>query len=786
MHRETRPSPGQSRLKPAGRSALSVLAILLLLFLPVQGIGATEPPASFVGSQVCAGCHTSEHIAWLRSHHGLAMQAVSPTSVLGDFADARLEHFGVTTLFTRDGDRFVVRTDGPDGTMRDYDIAYTFGVFPLQQYLIARPGGRLQALGIAWDSRPREAGGQRWFHLYPDQKLQPADRLHWTGRDQTWNHMCADCHSTGLKKNHDLASDTYATAWAEVNVACETCHGPGSRHVVWATSPEPKSALPPFVRKGLIAWLTATTKGQWEMNPDTGIAVRTAPVDRAELNVCGTCHSRRAVIARDPVAGVPFFDSYLPSLLDPGLYHADGQIDGEVFEYGSFLQSRMHRAGVTCSDCHEPHGLGLRADGDGVCAQCHAPSRFEAISHHHHDPASAGARCVSCHMGSKVYMGVDRRHDHSFRVPRPDLSVAIGVPNACSACHADRSADWAARAVAGWYPQGRQTTPHFGLALHAGRIGSADAERRLGALIRDRNQPAIARATAFGLLGPYFTSASAGAIRAGVVDADPLVRMATPRALSAGMPPAMVPILAPLLSDPIRAVRIEAARALAGVDPLTMPERQRKAFMEAYQELTDAELVDGDRAEAHLNLGLLELRRGDLPAAEARYRSALRLDPSFVPALVNLADLERQRGRDAQGMELLRQALAREPDNADARHALGLALVRRRDQAGALAELRKATELAPDNARYAYVHAIALNDTGAGEEALRLLEQVHRRHPTNREALVALVTLSRNAGKIDAAITHAQALLALEPANADYRALLAELRKQAPAAGSNR
>src|SRR5262249_591595 len=149
----------------------------------------------FVGGQACAGCHAAEADAWKSSHHARAMQQATEATVLGDFGGTKVEHFGATT-FSRSGDQFMVRTDGPDGALRDYEIAYTFGVYPLQQYLIAFPGGRYQALGIAWDSRPKEQGGQRWFDLYTDQQLKPGDQLHWTGRDQTWNYQCADCHST--------------------------------------------------------------------------------------------------------------------------------------------------------------------------------------------------------------------------------------------------------------------------------------------------------------------------------------------------------------------------------------------------------------------------------------------------------------------------------------------------------------------------------------------------------------------------------------------------------------
>ena len=340
---------------------------------------AEEPP-SFVGGRACAGCHSAEFDAWQGSHHALAMQPATAATVLGDFTGAQFDHFGVTTTFFRDGDKFMARTDGPDGALHDYPIAYTFGVYPLQQYLIAMPGGRLQAIGIAWDSRPKDQGGQRWFHLYPDQNLKAGDRLHWTGCDQTWNYQCADCHSTDLKKNYDLAANTYATSWTDLDVSCEACHGPGSRHIAWAKAPAYHRSDTDGSRMGLTNWLKPTDNGHWEMNTETGIARRTEKLASTELETCAACHSRRKVIAKNPVPGEPYLDGYLPALLQPGLYHADGQIDGEVYEYGSFLQSRMHAAGVTCSNCHDPHSAKLLAEGNGLCAQCHLPAPSWSIS----------------------------------------------------------------------------------------------------------------------------------------------------------------------------------------------------------------------------------------------------------------------------------------------------------------------------------------------------------------------------------------------------------------------
>ena len=758
------------------------MAVLIALAAACLTPSATaDEAASYVGAQTCAGCHSAQFDAWKGSHHALAMQPAAAATVLGDFAGAQLKHFGVTTTFFRDGDRFMVRTDGPDGALHEYPIAYTFGVHPLQQYLIAMPGGRLQALGVAWDSRPKEQGGQRWFHLYPDQNLKPGDPLHWTGRDQTWNYQCADCHSTNLKKNYDLAANTYATSWSDVDVACEACHGPGSGHVVWANTAETKPHSGDSLdRMGLTNWLKPTDGGHWEMNPETGIARRIEKLVSNELQTCAACHSRRKAIAKEPMPGESFLDGYLPALLEPGIYHADGQIDGEVYEYGSFLQSRMYHFGVSCSDCHDPHSAKLRAERNALCAQCHLPTRFDVTEHHHHEPGSAGAQCVNCHMPTKNYMVVDARRDHSIRVPRPDVSVSLGTPNACTQCHVGRSAEWAAQTVAAWYPHGRQTTPHYGGALHAGRIGAVDAEQQLDRLIHDQGQPAIARASALPLLAPYVTPASEPAIKAAIADASPLVRMSAPRALPASPPPAVIQTIAPLLSDAVRAVRIEAARALAGTDLLALTPEQQTALVKATAELVAAEKVDADRPEAHLNLGLLDLRRRELPEAEAEYRTALRLDPAFIPAMVNLADLDRARGMDQQGEELLRKAMTIEPDNADVRYALGLSLVRRHDYAGALDLLRRAHELAPDNARYAYVYAVALNSTGSPNDATVLLERTHQQHPADRNVLIALVSIAQETGDLANALLHARELLALDPSNAQVLKLLSDLEEHQP------
>ncbi len=771
-----------------GRWRLAQIALLGILLALGGAVWAMRAPsrraepldggtATFVGRPACASCHPEQDRRWRGSDHDLAMQTADERSVLGDFGGASLTHGGVTSRFFRRDGKFFVRTDGPDGRLQDFPIAYTFGVRPLQQYLIALPGGRYQALGIAWDTRPRAAGGQRWFHLYPDERIRPGDPRHWTGRDQTWNHMCAECHSTNLRKNYRPDGDRYETTWSELNVACEECHGPGSRHVAWAKATAGKRRRGDDGAAGLVVRLRDRRDAVWRMDAATGIARRAGPApSRREIETCARCHARRGLVDDRDVHGRPLLDTHRPALLVPDFYHPDGQILGEVYEYGSFLQSRMYRAGVTCSDCHDPHSLRTPQPLAATCARCHAPERFDTTAHHHHRVGSPGSGCVDCHMPARTYMGVDPRRDHSLRVPRPDLSVKLGTPDACTGCHRDRMPRWAADAVVRWYGA-RPRPPHYAEALHAGRRGLPGAEARLLRLAADPETPAIARATAVSLLRPDASVASIQAIERALTDPDPLVRLAAVEAAGTLGLDARLRMLAPALDASLAAIRIEAARALADAPADRLTAGQRRALDRALADYRRAQEINADRAEAQVNLGNLADRRGEPEAAEQAYRRAARLDPTFVPAYVNLADHYRARERDDEGERVLRQGLARNPDAPALHHSLGLLLVRERRYAEAVASLARAAELAPDTARYAYVHAIALHSTGHADRALAVLVRAHDRHPGDVEILLALVTINRERGARDAARTYAKKLHEVAPEDPRTRQLLGELER---------
>ncbi len=747
---------------------------------PVSGRTPTRAaPPAFVGSGSCAGCHPKETEAFRESDHARAMQVANDQTVLGDFGNARFTHRGVTSTFFRRDRRFFVHTEGPDGKPGDFEIAYTFGFRPLQQYLVPFPDGRLQALGIAWDTRSTSRGGQRWVHLYAGETLTPTDPLHWTGREQTWNFQCAECHSTDLHKNYEPAKNRYATTWAEMTVSCEACHGPGSAHVAWAEARgygAPKGSADSM---GLVVRL-GRGGGSWVVtDARRGLAEWTgAPRTTAEVDMCGRCHARRRAIVDPYPYGRPFLDTHVPALLEAGLYRADGQILGEVYEYGSFLQSRMFRAGVTCSDCHEPHSSKPRAPGNVLCAQCHLREKFDTPAHHHHEAESEATRCMSCHMAARTYMAVDPRRDHSFRVPRPDLSVAIGTPNACTGCHHDRPAKWAAEQVVAWYGPDRVTTPHFGLALDAGRRGLPAAEKMLVALATDHDESGIARATALELLPEFLTGVSIPAVEAGLKDTDPLVRMAALGAVVGIPPDQRVAQAAPLLGDPIRAVRLAAARALAGTPPQALAEGQQADLERALAELVQSELVNADRPESHVNLATLYARLGRPADAESELRTALWLAPRFIPAMVRLADLFRAQGRAADGERFLEQALRVAPDSAEALHALGLLRVRQGRRAEAVDLLRRAAAAQPDSVRFSYVYAVALQSTGDAARAIRVLAEAHRRRPADREVLMALATFLAERGNAKAALGYAEKLVVLAPDDPQARGLVESLRRQ--------
>jgi Tfp pilus assembly protein PilF len=729
-------------------------------------------PITYVGGATCADCHEEVYTRWAGSHHDLAMQPADATTVLGNFDNARFTYAGVTSTFSTREDGFYVETDGPEGALAEYRVAYTFGIEPLQQYLIEFPDGRLQALGIAWDTRPAKAGGQRWFHLYPDEEIDAADELHWTRRSQNWNYMCADCHSTGYRKNYDPRTDRFASTWSDIDVACEACHGPGSRHVALAESGSLDEDM------GLVVSFADSTR-RWIREAGQPTArLANAARDGVEVEACARCHARRASIRSEYAHGQPLTDSYVPAFLTEPLYYPDGQIRDEVYVYGSFLQSRMYAAGVVCTDCHDPHAARPKIDGDALCAQCHAPEVFAVAEHHRHGEAEPPPVCVDCHMPSRDYMVIDGRRDHSFRIPRPDLAESLGVTDACDACHGDRPDGWSAAAVREWLGRDASGYQQFAGVFRAAETGRIDAADRLLSLLASGDQPPIVRGTTLGHLAAYPSPAGAREASASLGDTDPLVRLG---ALGA-MAPLPLPVkrdqLLNVLEDPVLSVRTEAARQLAAMPPADLAPEQRQALKSALAEYVEIQKGNADRPESRLNLALLYAAAGEAERAERQLEAAIRLHPDFDPGYVNLADLYRARGEETRAEAVLRKGLAARSDSSAIHHSMGLLTVRREGGEAALPWLEKAASLAPGNTRYGYVWAVALHDTGRLEEAIAVLERAHAGWPSDADVLYALAAYSAEAGDNPAAVAYAGKLLKLQPDNPQVAALVEELKRR--------
>ncbi|MDH4653578.1 tetratricopeptide repeat protein [Pseudomonas sp. BN606] len=754
----------EGRLCAVLQSAVLTLALMTgqAAWAVGEAPGRLPGPASevegYAASDSCLGCHATEAGQWKDSDHGWAMRKAEAGNVLGDFDAATFDEAGVKARFFRKGDDYFVNTEGEDGKSADFQILYTFGFSPLQQYLVALPRGRLQALTIAWDSRPKGEGGQRWFSLYPGQRFAPSDPLHWTGRYQNWNAMCADCHSTRLMKNYDDRQDSFASTWHEQTVGCQGCHGPGQAHVDWAK--QNKSANKTYAAAA-----------------DLGLKVDFKALGSQGLvEQCAYCHSRRQGLGTGQEPGQPQLDQSLPATLRAGLYHADGQIDGEVYEFGSFTQSKMYAAGVACTDCHNPHTTQVKIEGNGLCLQCHnsnpplarfasLPSKdYDSKAHHRHEPGTAGAQCVSCHMPSKTYMVVDPRRDHSLRIPRPDLADKDGSPDACTSCHQNQKPAWAAKAIEGWFGK-PQRPPHYGEDLHAVRSGQGISLSLLGSVLADKGKSAIVRATAaeqMADLGPPAISNLQWALK----DDSELVRAYAVSGFTS-VPPAerLKPLLA-LLDDPTRAVRDETVRALADVPPDLLPVERREPFKALLADYERRLRGNADLPGGRLNLAVLLSRQGRDGEAMEEYRQALRLDPYFSPARVNLVTLASATQPD-EAERLLREGLALEKmpetDHGNLAYMLALLLVERGRAEEALNWMEKAAVELPGNSRIRYNQGLLLSRMHRRNDALSALRSGLEQSPSDPDLLYSLIYLHAVEGERSEAFEYVKRMREVAP-----------------------
>jgi tetratricopeptide (TPR) repeat protein len=710
-----------------------------------------ERAAEFVGGDKCQPCHKEAYDKWRDSHHDLAMDLANEETVLGNFNDTTFEYEGITTRFYRKEGKFLVHTEGPGGEMGEFEITHTFGAYPLQQYLIPFPGGRLQCLSIAWDVEKKE-----WYRLPPYDVTGPDDWLHWTKAGQNWNGMCAECHSTHLVKGYDYKTDSYKTTWTEIDVGCEACHGPGSLHVEWAD--RPAMALIPANNYELVVKTE-------ELSP------------REQMQVCARCHARRFLLSDYEHSGSDLMDHMVPTLLNQGLYYPDGQILEEVYVYGSFMQSKMYQSGVRCSDCHDIHSLKRLKKGNDLCLQCHRADTYNTGDHHFHKEVhegkpSDGWLCEKCHMPGRYYMGIDYRLDHSIRIPRPDLSLVFNTPNSCSmsGCHDDKSVQWSADHFTKWYGIARK--PQYGTILAAGREAKAEAETELIKLADDQLQPVIVRATALSLLSSYPGEESANAFERALKDDEALMRYTAIRNLDRLNPSQRVKWIFPLLYDPVKAVRMQAAVNLTVIPSGEMKPDQEKVFRAALLEYEKAMEYTADFASSRHNLGNMYANLGQPEKAEEQYRKAIQIDDLFSPAKVNLAMVYNQMGKNREAEALIREVLQVQPELYEMSYSLGLLLAEEKRYEEAVEYMERAAKGMPYHARAHYNLGLLLQYLNRPSEAEAALLLALELEPGNTDFLYAMADYYIKAGRWEDARRMAQQMITLEPSNPAGRDIL--------------
>ncbi len=718
-----------------------------------EGTGTTPDGGSgedfnhrFVGDRTCQSCHEKQWEDWKGSHHDYAMAAPTPETVRGDFSDVRFTDGEDRYRFFREDEDYLVEAPGPEGEQQTYKVEYTFGWEPLQQYLVDIGSGKLQALHAAWNTEKGE-----WFSLYPDETFATEDWLHWTGGAMNWNTMCADCHSTNVSLNYMAEADSFHTTYSGITVGCESCHGPGLEHAELMDSEEGQRAPSERIREDLA----------FAGNPSQAI----------EISTCAPCHSLRQKLTNNFPHTGDYLNHYDPSLPHPQNYFADGQIKEEVYVYGSFLQSRMHAEGVQCSDCHDPHSLQLKAniDDNSLCMQCHEP-RYNSPEHHFHEPNTESSQCINCHMTGRYYMQVDFRRDHGFRVPRPDLNQQFGTPDACTGCHTDQPASWAAEAVEEWYgPVGKNRYPDIFAAAYSGDVASTD---RLNHLIADTTQPEMIRATALWYIGQFPGRESPSVLERALKDTNPLVRKSAARTL-ARLEQDNRSQLRNLYSDPARAVRLSAVESLS--DYRRLAGEEQDAVMDEYEHYLD---VSAYFPQGQMNRGQYYEKLGEDAKAREAYRQALERDPYFHPARMNLAYLLNRQGNNREAIEQLKEVTRREPEFGQAWYSLALLLAEENRLEESISYFDKASERMPGNSRVHYNQAIAMQTAGRLEEAKASYRRALELEPENPDYLYGLITLYYQSEEYEKALEQTKILDRIQPGSSQIEELIRQIENQ--------
>ncbi|MDC1105754.1 multiheme c-type cytochrome [Prolixibacteraceae bacterium] len=718
---------------------IALLAVPLYVMVKSSQVNAHDhAEATFVGKESCKECHLSEYNDWVGSDHDKAMGFANDSTVLGDFNNQTVQYNGMTHKLYKRDDRFYALTDGEDGKMKEFEIKYVFGHYPLQQYLVEFDGGRLQTLPLTWNSKDSV-----WYHMaatvYKDDIIEHTNWLHWTNQAQNWNSMCADCHSTNLKKGYDFENDSYHTTWSEINVSCEACHGPASNHIAWANKAE-------YAR---------------EDDNNYGLVVQTSGIDNKEfVDLCVRCHSRRASLS-DFNHSKDIYNHCIPNMPHGENYFIDGQILDEDYMYGSFTQSKMYMRDVKCNDCHNVHSTKRLFEDNRLCTQCHRADDYDTYNHHHHKlkgetgkaviasdgvkfDVGEGAKCINCHMPARFYMGPDYRNDHSIRVPRPDLTETLGTPNACNQCHADKTTQWAENKLIQWH--GTSKKAQYGTVFQEAQTGSQKGYEGLVHIYNDEVYPEVIRAIAVQLLGLHYPEQGKPILFDALNNINGHIRYNALHSLTVNDPESMNKVLG-MLNDASKAIRTDCAAKLVSVDKQQIPSKYRKALDRATKEYKEVLEYGADFPTGKFNLANYYYNTKQIDKAQKFYERALEQDELFNPVKINLAILYNGKGEFKKAEELLKDYLKNVPNDGGATFTYALFLSERKRYDESMIYLIKASKLSPDNPRILYNIAMMYDFRDDRPNAIKYLKSAIEITPEDPNLYMSLLNLYNKYGQ---------------------------------------
>lgn len=755
------------------------LSVILVFIIPIYLIiqlafnneidNVSSKTATYVGKEGCKDCHIGEYNDWLGSHHDKAMDFANDSTVLGNFSNVTFISGGREHKMYKRDDRFFVFTDGEDGRMQEFEVKYVFGFTPLQQYLVEFDRGRLQTLALTWNTLDNS-----WYHmadsLYKDEVVDKDNWLHWTNQAQNWNGMCAECHSTNLVKGYDVKTDSYNTTWSEIDVSCEACHGPGSNHVEWANLPE------------------------YSQNEYTnyGLVVKTSGIDHVQyVDNCVRCHSRKTSLGDFDHAAVSIYDHCIPDLPDEPSWFIDGQILDEDYVYASFLQSKMYEREIQCNDCHNVHSTKLLFEGNNTCLQCHQAETYDNYYHHFHKEkgmqgdalisesgvkfdVGSGTECINCHMHGRYYMGVDYRHDHSFRIPRPDLSIQHGTPNACIQCHANETNEWALSYVNKWFGESKRY--HYAEALFDAKKSKPSAATQLKNIIDNDLYPPNIRSLSIEHLGTFFPDSIGFYTKNYLNHSNPSFRLSAMRTITMQTDENIQKLLT-ALSDPTKAVRIEAVQRLLQASSDRIPPKHKTHFETCLAEYKQVLEYNADFPIGKLNMGNYYFSLQDYTNAEFFYKKALEQDKELYFINENLARLYNRTGNNQESEKYFKAYLSHEPNNAEVRFSYALLLAEMKKYPESLAEMLKSIDANPQMPRVNHNIAMMYDFMGDKTKAEQYLKQ-EIVVAENLNSYSGLLKFYVDNNRFDNALALAQRVLDKYPEAVEVKQLLTQLKSR--------